>query len=117
MRMRARITVDNTRSITQDMVDAARLGVREVLEDALQEANDETPLDEGDLVRSGEVVMDPNEPRGAVTYDTPYAVRQHEDPTLNHPRQGRHHWLERQIEDNAGRYTEHIAKRIRDATT
>lgn len=42
------------------------------------------PLEEGDLDRSGEVSTDADEQAAAVSYDRPYAVRQHEELTWRH---------------------------------
>jgi len=42
------------------------------------------PLEEGDLDRSGEVSVDESEPAAAVSYDRPYAVRQHEELAWRH---------------------------------
>jgi hypothetical protein len=91
------------------------MAAREVAEDVLTEANDLIPVDEGDLRRSGEVTAFPEQRAASITYDTPYAIRQHEDVTLNHPRQGQAKFLERAVEDNAPRYFQYIADRIRAA--
>lgn len=115
MRIRARVKRDNRGVITAAERRAAGQAVVEVAEDALTESNDRVPYEEGALARSGEVHAFPEQRRAAITYDTPYAVKQHEDPTLRHPRQGEHHWLENTVESNAERYFEHIAARIRDA--
>jgi hypothetical protein len=115
VRVRTRIKTDNTRAATAAVRSAAAKAVREVAEDALTESNDRIPVDEGDLRRSGEVTAFPEELAAAITYDTPYAVKQHEDPTINHPRQGEHHFLEKAVEDNADRYFDYIGDRIRKA--
>jgi hypothetical protein len=52
------------------------------LEHVLGEARKLVPLDEGTLERSGRVVRDGL--NGAVTFDTVYAVRQHEELTWKH---------------------------------
>lgn len=67
-------------------------GLRFAVEHLLSEANKHVPHDEGTLERSGEATVDGR--RGAVSYDTPYAVRQHEDMTLSHDGKGRAKWLE-----------------------
>lgn len=115
MNIKTRIK-SNTRAVTKAARDAANKAVREVAEDGLTEANDRVPYEEGTLSRSAEVVHVPADTRAAITYDTPYAVKQHEDPTLNHPRQGEPYWLERTVEDNADRYFRYIADRINNAT-
>ena len=63
---------------------AERHGVELALEHLLGEANKLVPLDEGNLERSGKVTVDSVNPEGTVSYDTPYAVIQHEDLTFNH---------------------------------
>lgn len=55
----------------------------------LQESNAGVPLDEGTLERSGVATVDEGRGIAAVSYDTPYAVRQHEDLTARHA-PGRH---------------------------
>jgi len=64
-----------------------------VTEHLLSEANKNVPHDEGTLERSGRASNDGNR-RGAVSYDTPYAARQHEDMTLHHDGKGESKWLE-----------------------
>lgn len=104
-----------TAAVSAAVREAAARAVVEVAEDLGTEADDRTPVDQGDLRRSREVVAEGLS--AAVTYDTPYAVAQHEDPTLNHPRGGEARWLENALNDNADRYVEHIADAIRQATS
>ncbi len=55
-------------------------------EHVLGESNDHTPHEESPLERSGKVTTDTtgSEVTAAVSYNTPYAVRQHEDLTYRH---------------------------------
>lgn len=55
----------------------------------LGESNNVTPLDEGMLINSGAATVNEPELEAAVSYDTPYAQRQHEDLTARHA-PGRH---------------------------
>lgn len=57
-------------------------GLQRGLEHVLAEANKLVPLDEGTLRRSGRV--DVNGLEGSISYDTVYAVRQHEELTWRH---------------------------------
>lgn len=114
MRVRTRLT-SHAGELTALVRDAAANAVADVAEDALTEANDRVPVDEGDLRRSGEATPFPEQLAAAITYDTPYAVKQHEDPTIRHPRQGEHHFLEKAIEDNKDRYFQYISDRIQRA--
>lgn len=74
------------------MLEGAEDGVRLAVEHLLTEANKSVPHDEGTLERSGQASVDGT--RGAVSYDTPYAARQHEDMALHHDGKGRAKWLE-----------------------
>ncbi|MEV8431997.1 hypothetical protein ACWHLZ_28075 [Streptomyces chartreusis] len=57
-------------------------GLRRALEHLLAESRKIVPLDEGTLERSGRVDVDGL--NGSVSYDTVYAVRQHEELTWKH---------------------------------
>lgn len=61
-------------------------------EHVLTEANRHVPHDEGTLERSGSVSQSGH--KAAVSYDTPYAARQHEDLTYRHDGKGQAKWLE-----------------------
>jgi hypothetical protein len=63
---------------------AAADAVLVVCEYLLTESNAQVPLDEGVLERSGVATVDEAALKGAVSYDTPYAVRQHEDMSFRH---------------------------------
>lgn len=67
---------------------SANRGVALAAEHILGEANKKVPIEEDTLMRSGTVSTDPGTFTAAVSYDTPYATRQHEDMTLRHD-QGR----------------------------
>lgn len=60
-------------------------------------ALDRTPFAEGDLRQSAMASAEGT--RGVVSYNTPYAVRQHEDVTLNHPNGGEAKFLEKAVND------------------
>lgn len=63
-------------------------------EHLLQVSGDLVPHEEGDLQRSGEVSKDEADLAVAVSYDRPYAVRQHEDLALRHDEGRRAKYLE-----------------------
>lgn len=119
MELKVNVKRDNRRAIVGAVRAAANQAVVEVAEDVLAEINSRglVPYEEGTLERSGEVVPVPSRVAAAITYDTPYARKQHEDRSLHHPRQGEDHWLERTLEGNADRYFEHIAASIRKKTS
>lgn len=59
-------------------------GLNMALEHVLAESNKIIPLDEGTLERSGKVTVDEANLTGVVSYNTAYAVRQHEELTWRH---------------------------------
>ncbi|GAA2825367.1 hypothetical protein GCM10010505_57360 [Kitasatospora aburaviensis] len=59
-------------------------GLEAGMEHVLTESRKVVPLDEGTLERSGRSHVDRTSLKGAVSYDTPYAVRQHEELDYQH---------------------------------
>lgn len=57
-------------------------GIGRALEHTLGVATTLVPLDEGPLQRSGKVQVEGL--NGTISYDTPYAIRQHEELTWRH---------------------------------
>src|SRR3954449_6698212 len=76
-----RLTVDPA---VAGMKGARAEGLYLGMEYALSESRKVVPLDEATLERSGVASVDRGTLTGAVSYSTPYAVRQHEDLTANH---------------------------------
>ena len=70
----------------QAAVEAALMrGLLTAGEHILNKSNSQVPHEEGDLSRSGVVSSSStSEMTVAISYDTPYAVRQHEDLSLSH---------------------------------
>jgi len=64
----------------------------------LQVSNTRVPLEEGTLMRSGRVTTDDDE--AAVSYDTKYAVRQHEELHYRHDQGRQAKYLESAINDS-----------------
>lgn len=81
------------------MQQGAEKAVQEAAEFLLTEANKTVPHDEGTLERSGSVSGDGL--TAAVSYDTPYAARQHEDIAFHHPGKGEAKWLENTLTSEA----------------
>jgi len=75
---------------------AAR-GVGLAAEHVLAESRQVVPIDEATLSRSGVTGIDETSATASVSYDTPYAVRQHEDLTLCHDRGRTGKYLERPL--------------------
>lgn len=78
-------TDDKIPSVQAAVTAALARGLVRAGEHILNVSNSQVPLEEGDLARSGVVSSaDQSELTVAVSYDTPYAVRQHEDLSLRH---------------------------------
>lgn len=105
-----RIDVDLS-AVGESLTRGAERGVRLAVEHLLTEANKSVPHDEGTLERSGEATVDGT--RGAVSYDTPYAVRQHEDMSVGHPGKGKPKWLENTLASEATTVGQIITQAIR----
>lgn len=90
----------NLDGVVSEVNAAAGRGVRLAGEHVLTEANGRVPHDEGTLERSGSVSQSGH--KAAVSYDTPYAARQHEDLTLHHDGKGEAKWLENTQTTEAG---------------
>jgi hypothetical protein len=74
----------NGDAIEQLIEHATAEGLTLAAEHLLQVSRTEVPLEEGTLERSGVASVDDSELTAAVSYDTPYAVRQHEEMTWRH---------------------------------
>ncbi|MFB4294794.1 hypothetical protein ACBI99_44695 [Nonomuraea sp. ATR24] len=64
--------------------EAAGRGLQRAVEHLLDEALVYTPIEYYDLVESGLAVSDPATLQGAVSFDGPYAIWQHENLDLGH---------------------------------
>jgi hypothetical protein len=80
---------------------AAGRGLAKGVEHVLTESRKVVPIEEGTLERSGVATVDEANLRGAVSYDTPYAVRQHEDLTLRHAEGRKAKYLEDPLNEEA----------------
>ncbi|XTZ18189.1 hypothetical protein ACQSSU_12845 [Micromonospora echinospora] len=88
-----RLEWDGERVLAQ-LQDASLAGAELAAEHLLQVSSALAPHEEGDLERSGEVSSDRGTGAVAVSFDRPYAVRQHEDMTLRHDDGRRAKYLE-----------------------
>ena len=81
----------------------------------LTEAIDEAPFKSGTLRRSGTVTEAPQDNAVYISFNTPYAVKQHEDLTLKHPRGGKAKYLEDPFKRNAKKVERLVALRVKAA--
>lgn len=95
---------------------AAVLGLAKWAELLLQQSRAIVPLDEATLERSGTPSVDEHTLTAAVSYDTPYAVAQHENLEYHHAPGREAKYLERPWIASAKWALPLIAKEIRKAT-
>jgi hypothetical protein len=89
--------------------------LKEVAFDLLGKAVQLAPVDTGDLRGSGAVDIDENSNTATVSFNTPYAVRQHEELEYRHPQGGQAKYLEQPFKENADKYIKHLAASVRKA--
>ena len=82
------------------------------LENILAESNRLVPLDEGTLERSGRIQVDEAAMRGIVSYDTPYAMRQHEELSWKHAPGRQAKYLETAVNNNKEKTLEIMRKSL-----
>lgn len=87
-------------------------------DDLLGRAIRDAPIDEGTLRGSGSVDVDEraNSASVEVTFSTPYAARQHEEVTWDHPRGGKAKYLEDNLKAMSQRYVRALADAMRKVT-
>jgi len=86
------------------------MGLRLAAEAVLDASNARVPFRDGELKESGKAITDGDE--AAVSYDTPYAARQHEEVGWNHPNGGQAKYLETALQDTATEVGKIIAHQI-----
>lgn len=91
---------------------SANRGVALAAEHILGVSNKNVPIEEATLERSGTVSTDPGNFSAAVSYDTPYAVKQHEDMSLRHDNGRTAKYLENAMNSEVQAAAEIIRKTI-----
>lgn len=94
---------------------AAEEGLRKAAEHVLQTSRTLVPLEEGTLERSGKVSVDGL--KAAVSYDTVYAVYQHERMDLRHVSGRQAKYLEQPLNTEGPTCSAIIAAEVRAALT
>jgi hypothetical protein len=95
-----RVSVTHNLLIEGQIRDLVWEAVEDCTEFMLDEANKGVPHDEGILQASGLASFDESNLSGAVSYNTPYAVRLHEHPEFRFQKGRRGKWVELAFQEN-----------------
>ena len=104
---------DNRGPANAELKKAIAKGLNDFSEHVLAESNKVVPHEEGTLERSGTVSVDVDAGKAAVSYDTPYAVRQHEDTRIRHDQGRKAKYLESAVNEAASEFEPFMAEAIR----
>lgn len=96
---------------------AAMKGLKLLAENILGESQKLVPVDTGILQKSGTMTTDKANKTVTISYNTPYALKQHEDGSLKHPRGGEAKYLERPFNEKAGQAENFIGNELYKAMT
>ncbi|MFG3174938.1 hypothetical protein ACGFZC_07645 [[Kitasatospora] papulosa] len=105
----------NGDQVAAELHGAAERGVLMAGEYVLGESQAVVPIDEAALSRSGTVSVDPGTLTSAISYDTPYAVRQHEEMTWRHAPGRQAKYLEQPLVQSRAQVQAIIAAQLRRA--
>ncbi|MGW3511179.1 minor capsid protein [Streptomyces sp. NPDC000994] len=109
-----RITWDGDRIAAAARAAGVR-GLRAAGEHVLTESRKLVPIEEGTLERSGAVGVDSARLAVTVSYDTPYAVKQHENMHYRHDRGRKAKYLEQPVNRERERVAAILAAHVRRA--
>ncbi|MFB8415442.1 hypothetical protein ACFT43_04995 [Streptomyces albidoflavus] len=88
-------------------------GLRLAAEHVLERSRRRVPIEEGTLERSGVASVDEQSLTAGVSYDSPYAVRQHEELSYRHDAGRTAKYLEGPMREEAGTVAQIIAAQVR----
>lgn len=88
-------------------------GLRLAAEHVLAKSRERVPIEEGTLERSGVATVDESDLTAAISYDTPYAVRQHEELNYHHDAGRTAKYLEDPLNEQTDTVAEIIAAQVR----
>ncbi|MFF1306804.1 minor capsid protein [Streptomyces sp. NPDC058307] len=112
MTQRARLRWNGAAAMRGTRAGAVR-GLRIAAEHVLAESRKVVPIEEATLERSGVATVDESSLTAAVSYDTPYAIRQHEELNYRHDAGRSAKYLERPLTEQADTVAEIIAAQLR----
>lgn len=114
MAQQFRLRFEGARAV-QGLRGAEARGLLLAAEHVLGVANDKVPLDEGFLQSTGTASVDEGDMTGMVSYDGPYAVRQHEELEWRHAPGREAKYLENALNSSQTEVRALIAAQLRRA--
>ncbi|MFC8095371.1 hypothetical protein [Streptomyces sp. NPDC057301] len=112
MTQRTRLRFNGEQALRGTRAGAAR-GLRVAAEYVLGLSRAQVPIDEALLEHSGVATVDETALTAAVSYDTPYAIRQHEELGYRHDPGRKAKYLEDPLSESAGTVARIIAAQVR----
>ncbi|MFI2037606.1 hypothetical protein ACH470_23605 [Streptomyces bottropensis] len=112
MTQRARLRWNGAAAMRGTRAGAVR-GLRLAAEHVLAESRKVVPIEEATLERSGVATVNESSLTAAVSYDTPYAIRQHEELNYRHDAGRSAKYLERPLTEQADTVAGIIAAQLR----
>ncbi|MCY0959602.1 minor capsid protein [Streptomyces sp. H27-H5] len=112
MTQRSRLRWNGAAAMRGTRAGAVR-GLRIAAEHVLTESRKVVPIEEATLERSGVATVDESRLTAAVSYDTPYAIRQHEEMNYRHDAGRTAKYLERPLTEQVDTVAEIIAAQLR----
>ena len=91
----------------------AKAGLTDAAEYVLEQSNRVVPIEDSTLLKSGVPSVDEGSLRAAVSYDTPYAVRQHEELDYQHDAGRKAKYLEGALNESRTKVNALIAAAIK----
>lgn len=98
--------------LEEEIKKGALKGLKITAQNILGESQKLVPVDTGTLQKSGTIKLNSETLTAQISYNTPYALKQHEDATLNHPNGGEAKYLERPFNEKAGELEVNIGNEI-----
>lgn len=98
--------------LEEEIKKGALKGLRITAQNILGESQKLVPVDTGTLQKSGSIKLNSETLTAQISYNTPYALKQHEDATLNHPNGGEAKYLERPFNEKAGELEVNVGNEI-----
>lgn len=105
----------NLRQAMREAGDGAVRGLDLATQHLLAASTAVAPLDEGTMIHSAKATVDEASMTAAVSYDTVYAVRQHEELTWRHDPGRQAKYLEEPAAREAETMTAILAQQVREA--